>query len=215
MDVRSRVLIADDHALFREGLAELCALEPDLTVVGTTGDGAAAVEAARREHPDVVLLDVEMPGQATDETVRQLLTIERPARVAILTTHDDARMMRTLLSLGVHAYISKGVSRQELVATIRAVRHSEDRVTLSVPIRTLNQLADLADGPLSAREVEVVTLVADGLSNADIAAALFISEGTVKRHLTNIYVKLNVHSRTAAVNRSAALGLLRNRPPAH
>jgi DNA-binding NarL/FixJ family response regulator len=207
----ARVLIADDHTLFREGLTELCALEPDLHVVGGASDGAGAVELARLEHPEVVLLDVEMPGQPVEETVRQLSAIDRRTHVVILTMHEDARVLRKLLSIGVDAYISKGATRRELLAAIRAVRDDQAKVVLSVPKGTMDQLANLAEGPLSARELDVVALVADGLSNADIAAALYISLGTVKRHLTNVYLKLNVHSRTNAVSRAATLGLLKDR----
>ncbi|MGW5116987.1 response regulator [Streptomyces noursei] len=204
----ARVVIADDHTLFREGIVEICDNENDLDVVGQAGHGEVAVALVRRTGPDVVLLDVEMPGPGAEETLTQMLRVPEPPRVAILTMHDDARMVSRLLAIGAQAYISKSSTREELLAAIRAVRGDSDRVVLSVAKETVSRLERPAQGPLSARELEVLGLVARGLSNAQVAGELYISEGTVKRHLTNIYLKLEVRSRMSAINKAMAMRLL-------
>jgi DNA-binding NarL/FixJ family response regulator len=213
---RVGVLLADDHALFREGVAELLAAEDDLRVVGEAGDGDDAVALAEREQPDVVLLDVEMRGPGPEETLRRLLGASPASRVVVLTMHDDPRLVRSLLGLGARAYVVKSATREELLASVRMVERDSDRVVLSVSRDTLERLEGRDEGLLSARELEVLTLVASGSSNAGIAAQLHISEGTVKRHLTNAYAKLGVASRIDAVNRAVAAGLvsLRASPPA-
>lgn len=204
----TRVMVADDHALFREGVAEICAVEDDLQVVGQAENGTDAVALARRERPDVVLLDVEMPGPESDVVLGEILRVPSAPRVAILTMHDDARLVSRLLSVGAQAYISKSSTRGELLAAIRAVRKDRDHVVLSVPKGTMTQLGEPPAGPLSGRELKVLGLVAKGLSNAQIASELYISEGTVKRHLTNIYLKLDVRSRMNAINKATAMRLL-------
>ncbi|MFD0856713.1 response regulator [Actinomadura adrarensis] len=205
----TRVVIADDHTLFREGIAEICEVEDDLHVVGQADDGPGTLRLVRREDPDVVLLDVEMPGSLPEETVRQILSVPSAPCVAILTMHDDARLVSKLVAIGAQAYISKTATREELLAAIRAVRRDREHIVLSVPKRTMHRLGRPVEGPLSSRELEVLNLVARGLSNAQIAADLYISEGTVKRHLTNAYLKLDVRSRMNAVNKAVAMGLLR------
>lgn len=204
----TRVLLADDHTLFREGVVEICEAEEDLSVVGQASDGDLAISLVRRESPDVVLLDVEMPGPGPESTLQQILSTPSPPRVAVLTMHDEARMVSKLLAIGAQAYISKSSTRAELLAAVRAVRQNSDHVVLSVAKDTMSQLERPAQGPLSVRELEVLELVSHGLSNAQIASRLFISEGTVKRHLTNIYLKLDVRSRLSAINKATAMRLL-------
>lgn len=204
----ARVVIADDHTLFREGIVEICDNESDLHVVGEAAHGEAAVAQVRSTNPDVLLLDVEMPGPGAEETLERVLRVPEPPRVAVLTMHDDARMVSRLIAIGAQAYISKSSTREELLAAIRAVRNDSDRVVLSVAKGTVSRLERPAQGPLSARELEVLGLVAHGLSNAQIAGELYISEGTVKRHLTNIYLKLEVRSRMNAINKAMAMRLL-------
>lgn len=202
---RTTVLIADEHTLFREGIAEICGAEPDLVVVGQASNGDDAITFARRMGPDVVLLDIEMPGPGIEDTLSGILACPDAPRVAILTTRDDARLVARLVSIGACAYISKRSTRVELLAAIRAVSRDGDHVILSLPKVTMEQMREPQTGPLSSRELEVLDLVARGLSNAQVASALYISEGTVKRHLTNVYLKLDVRSRMNAINKAMSM----------
>lgn len=205
---RYQVVIADDHRLFRDGVAEMCDGEPDLEVVGQAGDGAEAIAVVRRTSPDVVLLDVEMPGPDVREVLRALLDCRPAPQVAVLTMHEDPGLVNEMMAAGASAFISKDVTRQELLAAVRSICKDRDHVVLSISRETMKQLQGPVNGPLTARELEVLKLVAKGLQNAQIAAKLFISAGTVKRHLTNVYLKLEVRSRIRAVNKAVALGLL-------
>lgn len=207
----NRVVIADDHQLFRDGIVEICASDPDLEVVGQARNGAEAVAVVRRTHPDVVLLDVEMPGTDVKEVIQELLECRPAPQVAVLSVHEDPRLVNKLMALGARAYISKGVTREELLNAIRSIGNDRDHVVLSISRDTMKRLQGGVKGPLTDRETEVLTLVAKGLQNAQIAAKLYISEGTVKRHLTNIYEKLEVRSRIRAVNKAIAMGLLNTR----
>lgn len=186
----------------------MCHTEADLEVIGEADDTTDAITLAQRDRPDVVLLDVEMPGLGADESLRQILKISPTSKVIVLTMHDDARLVKRLLSLGARAYVVKSATRDELLAAIRTVKRGKDNIVLSVSKATMEGLREPETGPLSARELEILTFVARGYSNAQIATTLYISEGTVKRHLTNIYLKLDVTSRLNAVNKAAALGLL-------
>jgi DNA-binding NarL/FixJ family response regulator len=204
----TRLLVADDHTLFREGIVEICRTAPDLEVVAQAASGDEVVRLVRRDVVDVVLLDVEMPGPPLEQTMKEILLTPAPPRIAILTMHDDARLVSKILSLGAQAYISKGSSREQLLTAIRAVRGQPDRAVISVPRETVRELGELRQNPLSVRECEVLGLVSNGFSNAQIANRLYITEGTVKRHLTNIYIKLDVRSRMNAVNKARAMHLI-------
>jgi DNA-binding NarL/FixJ family response regulator len=204
----TRLLVADDHTLFREGIVEICRTAPDLDVVAQAASGDEVVRLVRRDVVDVVLLDVEMPGPPLEQTMKEILLVPAPPRIAILTMHDDARLVSKILSLGAQAYISKGSSREQLLTAIRAVRAQPDRAVISVPKETVRELGELRQNPLSVRECEVLGLVSNGFSNAQIATRLYITEGTVKRHLTNIYIKLDVRSRMNAVNKARAMHLI-------
>jgi two-component system nitrate/nitrite response regulator NarL len=208
----TEVLIVDDHRLLRETMREMLSVE-GLDVVGDTGDGATAVALARDTTPSVVLLDVEMPGHFPLETVRRLRAVSPLSRVIVLTMHDDPRLVRQMLQAGVSAYLHKSVSREDLVAAIRsAVREGDAPVTVTVTRPGVADPAEIGPGPLSARELEVLTLVGQALSNRQIATRLTITEGTVKRHLRNVFAKLDATSRLDAVNRGVAAGLIPARP---
>ena len=205
---RIRVLLVDDHALFRAGVAEIFAAEDDLEVVGEAGSGEQAVALAEKEKPDVVLLDVEMPSMDAEEALRRILLASPSSKVIVLTMHDEVYFVRKLLRSGARAYVLKNAMREELITIVRTVHRVEDRVILSVSRGTLERLEGREESPVSDRELEVLSLAAEGLSNAQIASRLYISEGTIKRHLTSVYAKLGVVSRMDAINKATAAGLM-------
>lgn len=206
-----RILVADDHSLLREALCNLLGAEPGFEIVAQAGSGEAAVRLAAEHGPDVVLLDIEMPENNPSTTVRRLLGQDPELRIIVLSMYDDQHLVRELLSLGVSGYLHKSTGRETLVSAIREHGNGDRRrVTLSVSVDSLDpRLADQpGPGSLSARELQVLACVADALSNRQIASRLGITEGTVKRHLRNIFGKLNAVSRIDAVNKAAARSLI-------
>ena len=202
---RVRIVIVDDHTLLREALGDVLRVEPDIEVVGQAGDAGEAVAVVRRTQPDIVLLDMEIPGGQPPEVTRRLAEASPHSRMIVLSMHDSPALVREMLDLGVHGYLHKSVSRQDLAAAIRGV-HQGERVVLSVSPAE-HEAPDGEPGVLSTREREVITLVAEALSNRQIAARLHITEGTVKRHLRNIFDKLGAVSRIDAVNKADLLDL--------
>ncbi len=200
--------MVDDHALFREGVAEIFAAEDDMRVIGEAENGAEAITLAEREKPDVALLDVEMPVMGTEGAVEGILRTSPSSKVLVLTMYDEPHLVRRLLALVAHAYIVKNATREELVAAVRTVHRVEDRVVLSVSHGTADRLEGSERGTLSLRELEVLLLTVRAMSNKQIASRLGISEGTVKRHLTNIYAKLDVTSRADAAKQAFTSGLI-------
>jgi len=204
------LVLVDDHVLFREGLRELLSYRTEFIVVAEGASGEEAVALVRRFDPDVVLLDVEMPGQGAVQTVQQLRETAPRTKIVILTMHDDPHLVQELLSRGVSAFLTKTVGREQLLPAIRTIGRSTDTVLVSVHRSTFDQIgrAGARPNPLSQRELEVLRLLAQALSNAQIAGALFITEGTVKRHLTNIYAKLQAVSRVDAIRKATAARIL-------
>jgi len=188
-----RVLVADDHPVVREGLCTMLELEDDIVVVGRAADGEEAVMLPRREHPDITLLDVQMPVLDGIEALRRIRSDDPEARVIVLTTYRNEDYIFPSLRAGARGYLLKDASREELAGAIRAVAAGE---SLLDP-----EMVDAArdDGGLTARELEVLTLMADGHNNAQIAATLFVSENTVKTHVSKIFDKLGCRDRAAAV----------------
>lgn len=215
-----RVLLADDQALFREGLRTLLSLHEDIDIVGEAADGQEALEAAVGLRPDVILMDLQMPVLDGAAATRRLKEMGHPARVIVLTTFDDDDRVFDGLRAGAVGYMLKDVSSDVLVMAIRATARGESFLQPSVAAKVLsefNRLETVAGTapprsglvePLSERELEIVRLVAAGDSNREIAARLFITEGTVKNHVTNILGKLAVRDRTQAAIRARELGLL-------
>lgn len=215
-----RVLLVDDQALFREGLRTLLSLHEDIDVVGEAANGQEAIEAAVRLRPDVVLMDLQMPALDGAAAIRRLKEQGHPARVIVLTTFDDDDRVFDGLRAGAVGYLLKDVSSDKLVEAIRAAAQGQSFLEPSVAAKVLaefSRLEKLAGGPpphpdlvepLSERELEIVRLVAEGESNREIAARLFITEGTVKNHVTNILGKLGARDRTQAAIRARELGLL-------
>jgi DNA-binding NarL/FixJ family response regulator len=204
-----RVVLVDDHRLFRESLAALLGVHEGIEVVAEGSTGEEAVSLTRRYRPDVVLLDVEMPGQAVTTSLVEIRSASPSTRIVVLTMHENTALARQLLLRGASAYLIKTIGHHELVSAMRAsTEGASDMVTLSVSRGGLAGLAPSAGPGLSARELEVLTLVARARSNLEIGRELQISEGTVKRHLSNINNKLGSSSRLDAVRRAGRAGLL-------
>jgi DNA-binding NarL/FixJ family response regulator len=205
------IVIVDDHYLFRAGLIELLDSIPEFSICGDGASGAEAITLAREQQPDVVLLDIEMPGPRTADTIRGIVDASPHTKVVIVTMHDDPDLVRVIVGAGAAGYLVKSAGRDELVTAIRAARRNESTVLVCVSRTTLLNMGRGAAAPtggelLSAREAEVIQHVANGSSNRDIAAALFITEATVKRHLANIYAKLGATSRIDAVRKATKRG---------
>jgi DNA-binding NarL/FixJ family response regulator len=204
-----RVVLVDDHRLFRESLGALLAVHEGIEVVAEGANGEDAVRLAREHRPDVVLLDVEMPGQSVLTSLVEIRSASPTTRIVVLTMHENTTLARQLLLRGASAYLIKTIGHHELVSAIRAsTEGASDMVTLSVSRGGLAGLAASGASVLSARELEVLTLVSRARSNQAIASELQISEGTVKRHLSNINNKLGSTSRLDAVRRATRARLL-------
>jgi DNA-binding NarL/FixJ family response regulator len=213
-----RLLLVDDQALFREGLRTLLSVWPDLEVVGEAGNGAEAVETAVALRPDVVLMDLRMPvldGVAATRRLRQ----ELPAcKIIVLTTFDDDEHVFDGLRAGAVGYLLKDVPSEKLVEAIRAAAEGTSFLQPSIAAKVLAEFARLTPAPapaaqslvepLSERELEILALLATGDSNREIANQLFIAEGTVKNHVTNILGKLGARDRTQAALKAKELGLI-------
>jgi DNA-binding NarL/FixJ family response regulator len=213
-----RVLLADDQALFREALATLLGVRAEVEVVGEAGDGAQALDRAAELRPDVVLMDLHMPVLDGVAATRRLRVEQPGVRVLALTTFDDDEDVFAALRAGAVGYLLKDVSADRLVEALLAARRGESVLQPSVAAKVVAQFARLPDAPrprpqplvvpLSDRELDVVRLLADGRSNREIAAELFLAEGTVKNHVTNVLAKLGARDRTQAALRARALDLL-------
>ncbi|MFC5167372.1 response regulator [Nonomuraea angiospora] len=202
-----RLLIADDHPIVRDGIRGMFAGDPDFEVLGEAGDGAQAVELARALNPDVILMDLRMPRMDGVAAIKELARLGVAARVLVLTTYDTDRDVLPAVEAGATGYLLKDTGRDELVRAVRTAARGEAVLSPSVATRLLGQVRAPAD-PLSARELEVLQLIADGATNREVATRLFISEATVKSHVLHIYTKLGVNDRAAAVAVAFRRGLL-------
>lgn len=210
------VLVADDHPLVRSGIAQLLTEQGDFDVVGQAANGEEAIKLAGELSPDVVVMDIEMPGIDGLEATRQIKTARPTTCILVLTIHDDDEYVAALLDAGAAGYLLKSVYGEELVQAIRAVRLGKFVLDPEVGRRVLrafaprpNKAVQLKAGErLSAREVEVLKLAARGMSNGDIADALRVSLRTVKGHLAEIFSKLGVGSRTEAIATCLRAGIL-------
>lgn len=210
------VALADDHTLFREGVREMLSTDPTITIVGEAADGFSAAELAMKYRPDILLLDVEMPGPGAPAVIRTVRENCPGIHVIVLTMHDDAEIVQNLLNCGATAYLVKSILRDELIATMHSVSRRPDAVVVSVSRQTIEFMDASrnasAKSLLTEREAEVLQLIAEALSNAQIAARLYITEATVKRHLTNIYAKLNAVSRVDAIRKATEAKLISRAP---
>jgi DNA-binding NarL/FixJ family response regulator len=203
-----RLLIVDDHPVVRDGLRGMLAGEPGLEVVGEASDGAEALALVGSLRPDVVLMDLRMPGLGGAAAIRALAEQGAQARVLVLTTYDSDSDVVPALEAGATGYLLKDAPREQLVRAIHAAARGEAVLAPSVATRLVSQLRAPAQDALSDRELEVLTLIAQGETNRGAAARLFISEATVKTHLLHIYAKLEVNDRAAAVAAAYERGLL-------
>jgi len=203
-----RVLIADDHPIVRDGLRGMLTAEPDFEVVGEAADGAEALALVESLSPDVVLMDLRMPGVGGLEAIQALAERRSPTRVLVLTTYDSDRDVLPALGAGATGYLLKDAPRPVLLQAIRAASRGETVLAPSVATRLVADLRSPAQEQLSDRELEVLTLIAQGETNRGAATRLFISEATVKTHLLHIYAKLDVGDRAAAVATAYERGLL-------
>jgi DNA-binding NarL/FixJ family response regulator len=221
------LLIVDDHPVVRDGLSGMFASAPEFTVLGQAGDGAEAVRLAAELRPDVILMDLRMPGMDGVTAITELARRGVVARVLVLTTYDTDSYVLPAIEAGATGYLLKDAPRDDLLRAVRAAAAGEAVLAPSVAARLMSHVRmpggpGKAGGPgaepLSAREVEILELVAAGTTNREAAARLFISEATVKTHLLHIYAKLGVGDRAAAVAEGFTRGLLtpgstRGRPP--
>jgi DNA-binding NarL/FixJ family response regulator len=214
-----RILIAEDQALVRRGTAMLLATEPDMEVVGQACDGIEAVAMAEQLRPDVVLMDLHMPRQSGVAATREITRTLPGTQVLVLTTLDDDETVFEAVRAGAHGYLLKDVTEQELLDTIRALRRGESRLTPQIArkmmdqFRLLSSTATTTSPPvlkpesnieaLSDKEEKILQLLTDGMSNRQIAARMFLAEGTVKNYVSRIMGKLHANTRTALAVMSA------------
>jgi DNA-binding NarL/FixJ family response regulator len=196
-----RVLLADDHTMFREGIASVLGDYSGMEVVGQTNNDEGAIELARLRKPDVVLMQAQMPiSRARENLLRMREATDPPPKVIIVTMIEDPRHVRELMDLGASAYIVKSASTQHLVAAVRTaiLDPKSKNVVVGMPPAMLEEAQEGSESVLSVRELEILLLAARGLSNHQIATRVRLAEGTVKRHLANTYHKMGVGSRSGA-----------------
>ena len=213
----TRVLVVDDQTVVRDGLVLLLGLLPGLEVVGSAGDGEEAVRLVAENHPDVVLMDLRMPRVDGVEATRRIKAEHPLVQIVVLTTFSDDESVFAALQAGARGYLTKDAGADEIARAIDAVRGGDAQLDPSVQRRLVDALAtgaqpsrrrrsDLPDG-LTQREAEVLTLIASGRSNAEIARELFISEATVKTHINNLFAKAGLRDRAQAVTYAYRKGL--------
>ena len=204
-----RVLVVDDHALFRRGLQMVLEQEPDIEVVGEASDGSEAVETAAETLPDIVLMDVRMPKRGGIDACTAIHDVAPSTKIIMLTISDEEADLYDAIKAGAMGYLLKEISIEEVASAIRAVHGGQSLISPSMASKLLTEFAAMVKKTderqqvpaprLTDREMEVLKLVAKGLNNRDIAKQLFISENTVKNHIRNILEKLQLHSRMEAV----------------
>jgi DNA-binding NarL/FixJ family response regulator len=200
-----RVLLADDHTMFRQGLAGLLASYGGLEIIAQVPNDREALRLAQEENPDVVVMQVQMPFERSKESLRKMSRISPAApKVVLVTMFEEPRYVRELMDLGASAYLLKSVSVEHLTGAVRAAVFDPEghHVVVGMPQQMIEEVEDGSGGVLTIREMEILVLVARGLSNGQIARSLRVSETTVKRHLANAYPKMDVSSRGEAVRKA-------------
>ncbi|ADB49050.1 response regulator transcription factor [Conexibacter woesei] len=209
MSARVSLLIVDDHPVVRDGLRGMFNGDERFDVLGEAGDGAEAVERAQALSPDVVLMDLRMPGTDGVTAIRQLAEIAPHVHVLVLTTYDTDAEVLPAIEAGATGYLLKDAPRDELLRAVSAAARGEAVLAPSVATRLLGRVRAPDGEPVTDREREVLALVAQGATNREAARRLFISEATIKTHLLHVYAKLGVNDRAAAVAAAYDRGLLR------
>lgn len=200
------VLIADDHSLFRQGLKQILELEEDITVVAQASNGEEAVKLAKEKDPDIILMDINMPGINGLQAIKELKQEKIGAKIIVLTIHEDREYLFKTLQMGAEGYVLKDAEPSVLVEAIRSVNNGESYIQPNMTKElvkefnrvTLHEKDKQVENNLTSREIEVLELIAEGMINKEIAKQLYISEKTVKNHVSNIFKKLNVSDRTQA-----------------
>ena len=200
-----KILLCDDQAVIRDGLEMLLQLEKDMQVVGTAADGAEAIELATQKQPDLILMDLKMPGTSGIEATRQIHARFPHIKILILTTYDDDEWLFDAIRAGAAGYLLKDTPRQKIIEAIRGTMDGKAFLDPAVAGKLINQVASNQKQPASTltdkltdRELDVLRLIAKGFTNSDIAGQLHLSEGTVRNHVSAILEKLNVSDRTQA-----------------
>ncbi|MBN1375601.1 MAG: response regulator transcription factor [Dehalococcoidia bacterium] len=209
-----KILIVDDHPVVREGIGSMLMRQPDFKIIGEASNGLEAVEKAIELSPDVILMDLRMPEMDGVEAIIKIKQEKPETNFIILTTFSDDEYLFKGIAAGARAYLLKDAPREELFKAIRAVYRGESLIQPVVASRVLDKFAELSKkGPsaemLSEREIEVLKLMAKGVSNSSIADELAITQSTVKTHITSIFQKLNVTTRTEAVTTALKRGIIR------
>jgi len=200
------VLIADDHSLVRQGLKQIIEIESDIEVIAQASNGEDAVKYVRQYNPDVVLMDMNMPGMNGLQAIKELKQDKENHKIIVLTIHEEREYLFKTLQLGAEGYVLKDSEASVLIEAIRTVNSGQSYIQASMTkelVRefnrvTMNEKEKSDENSLTSREIEVIELIAEGLINKEIAKKLFISEKTVKNHVSNIFKKLNVSDRTQA-----------------
>jgi DNA-binding NarL/FixJ family response regulator len=209
-----RIVLADDHAVVRQGIRDFLEDEPDLQVVAEAADGAAAKALIREHQPDVAILDIRMPHAGGIEVAAWIQEQRLPVRVLILTSYDDEPYVVAAMQAGAGGYVLKDAQAAQIVAAVRSVAAGQLAIGRNIAHKLMTHLsggppaAEIVD-PLSERELQVLAMVASGVTNRAIGRALHISERTVQGHIANIFGKLQVASRTEAVTKALQMGLIK------
>jgi DNA-binding NarL/FixJ family response regulator len=211
-----RVLLADNHAMFRQSVASMLSKDGEVEVVGDADNGPQAVELAKQRRPDVIVMQVEQQPEEAATEIRGMLEASPESRIVVLTVHQDPRRVREMLGLGTSAYVHKSATVEELLGAVRRATQGppedeSDYAVVGMPERVMGQVRTADGHGISARELEVLVLVGRGLSNTQIASRLHLSEATVKRHLANLYPGMDVSSRGEAVSKALREGWITER----
>ena len=200
-----RVMCVDDHPIVREGIASIINLQPDMVLVGAAATAKEALERFFELHPDVALVDLQLPDTSGFDLIKKIRNKSPNARIVVLSSHEGDVDIQRALEAGAQGYVVKGIVREELLETIRTVHAGKRRL----PAAVAQKLAEhMADEPISPRELEVLSLMASGKRNKEIASDLSIAEDTVKMHVRNILSKLQVNDRTEAVTIALRRGII-------